>query len=158
MMGNGFQQKTTELSLKELTMSNVQDLLKKAIKIAGFSATDQSVLVKWLLNHNPEAFVQLVLETETFVTLKGEPLAANSFLDFSIVTAYPDLNASIRRHQNELGGVSKDDWITMTDLINSKNRVEAIKTLRSVTGMGLKEAKDIVDYFDVLISTKMLKL
>lgn len=51
------------------------------------------------------------------------------------------------------------------DLINSGNKIEAIKILREITGMGLKEAKDAVESgtvskpekdTDVILSEKVL--
>lgn len=58
-----------------------------------------------------------------------------------------------------------NDWETMTSIINAidnKNKIEVIKRVRAITGLGLKDSKDLVDKYMMhirsLINEELIRL
>jgi hypothetical protein len=43
------------------------------------------------------------------------------------------------------GNITEETWAQVESSLNAGRKIEAIKILREATGLGLKEAKDLVD-------------
>lgn len=57
-------------------------------------------------------------------------------------------NSETDDFQNSRKALFMRDFASLVQAINSKQKIAAIRAFRSMTGMGLKEAKDVVESVD----------
>jgi len=70
------------------------------------------------------------------------------YLNFEVDTSKCDPLLDPDRHlcgKPLYGGQKADDGRTLRDIINGSHKVEAIKAVRTLSGVSLQEAKDIVE-------------
>lgn len=60
---------------------------------------------------------------------------------------YPEVNIlfSLENRENLIHGVPQDKWNELVSLVNNGHKISAIKLYRQLTGLGLKESKDVID-------------
>lgn len=123
------------------------EVIKLALKLGGMDTQALGIMFRKLMSEFPEETLDLASKVMVIDALRGEFGNDNvKRLEINDVT-------TLARHS----GVDATLWLDMAFRINrqellevyrqvnTNRKVEAIKQMRSITGLGLKEAKDLVE-------------
>lgn len=123
------------------------EVIKLALKLGGMDSQALGIMFRKLMSEFPEETLDLASRVMVIGALRGE-LDATSVRRLEI----SDVTTLARRSGVEAAvwldmavRINRQELLDVYRMVNTNRKVEAIKQLRSITGQGLKEAKDLVE-------------
>lgn len=104
----------------------------------------------------PEKFVKLVEEIEKMSVLDLSELVKVLEDKFGVSAAAPMMMGAMPAAAGEAAAEEKSDFDVELTAAGAQ-KINAIKAVREITGLGLKEAKDLVDAAPKVIKEKVAK-
>jgi large subunit ribosomal protein L7/L12 len=105
----------------------------------------------------PEKFKKLVSEIEKMSVLELSELVKILEDKFGVSASAPMMMAAVAPAGAEAGAVEEKTEFDVEVTASGASKINVIKVVREVTGLGLKDAKDLVDAAPKVIKEKVAK-
>lgn len=105
----------------------------------------------------PEKFQKLVSEIETMSVLELSELVKVLEEKFGVSAAAPMMMGAMPAAAGEVAAAEEKSEFDVEVTSAGASKINVIKVVREVTGLGLKEAKDLVDAAPKVIKEKISK-
>lgn len=105
----------------------------------------------------PEKFQKLVSEIETMSVLELSELVKVLEEKFGVSAAAPMMMGAMPAGAGEAAAVEEKSEFDVEVTASGASKINVIKVVREVTGLGLKDAKDLVDAAPKVIKEKVTK-
>ena len=105
----------------------------------------------------PEKFQKLVAEIETMSVLELSELVKVLEEKFGVSAAAPMMMGAMPAGAGEAAAVEEKSEFDVEVTASGASKINVIKVVREVTGLGLKDAKDLVDAAPKVIKEKVSK-
>ena len=105
----------------------------------------------------PEKFKKLVSEIETMSVLELSELVKVLEEKFGVSAAAPMMMGAMPAGAGEAAAVEEKSEFDVEVTASGASKINVIKVVREVTGLGLKDAKDLVDAAPKVIKEKVSK-
>lgn len=123
------------------------EAIKLALKLGGMDTQALGIMFRKLLSEFPEDTLDLASKVMVISALRGEVDNDNvRQLEINDVnTLARQSGVDTRLWLDMAARINRMELLAVHQMANTNRKVEAIKQLRSITGLGLKEAKDLVE-------------
>lgn len=123
------------------------EIIKLALKLGGMDTQALGIMFRKLMSEFPEETLDLASKVMVISALRGDADNNNVRLleinDLTTLARRSGVDATL--WLDMAARINRQELVEVYRQVNTNRKVEAIKQLRSITGQGLKEAKDLVE-------------